>query len=219
MVSPILANVYLHYALDLWFEKVVKRHCHGEACLIRYADDYVCAFEHQEDAERFYTVLGQRLRKFGLELSGDKTRLRPFSRRPAAAPTRFEFLGFEFHWGKDRAGKEHRKRRTSRPKLRNSLKRFTAWCKEHRQLRLRVLFERLNIKLRGYYHYYGVHGNTASLQQFFNRAIRILMKWLNRRSQRRGYNWHGYKEVLKHFKVERPWIVGRPRPKKAVLMA
>ena len=82
-----------------------------------------------------------------------------------------------------------------------------------------MLFERLNIKLRGYYNYYGVHGNTASLQQFFNRAIRILMKWLNRRSQRRGYNWHGYTEVLKHFKVERPWIVGRPRPKKAGLMA
>ncbi len=219
VVSPILANVYLHYALDLWFEKVVKRHCHGEACLIRYADDYVCAFEQREDAERFYTVLGQRLRKFGLELSGDKTRLRPFSRRPAAAPTRFEFLGFEFHWGKDRAGKEHLKRRTSRQKLRNSLKRFTTWCKEHRHLRLRVVFERLNIKLRGYYNYYGVHGNTASLQQFFHRAIRILMKWLNRRSQRRGYNWHGYTEVLQHFKVERPRIVGRPRPKKAVLMA
>ena len=98
-VSPILANVYLHYARDLWFEKVVKRHCHGEACLIRSADDYVCAFEHQEDAERFDTVLGQRVRKFGLELSEDKTRMLPCSRHPAAAPTRFECLGFEFHWG------------------------------------------------------------------------------------------------------------------------
>jgi RNA-directed DNA polymerase len=82
-----------------------------------------------------------------------------------------------------------------------------------------VLFERLNSKLRGYYNDYGVHGNTASLQQFFISAIRILMKWRNRRSQRHGDNWHGYKEVLKHCKVERPRIVGRPRPKKAGLMA
>ena len=173
--SPILANVYLHYALDLWFEKVVKRHCHGEACLIRYADDYVCAFEHQEDAERFYTVLGQRLRKCGLELSGDKTRLLPFSRRPAAAPTRCEFLGFALHWGKDRAGREHLKRRTSRQKVRNAVKRITAWGQEHRHLRPRVLFERLHIKLRGYDNSYGVHGKTASLQQCFHSAIRILM--------------------------------------------
>ena len=218
-MSPILANVYVHYALDRWFEKVVKRHGHGEACLSRYADAEVCACEQREDAERFSTVLGQRLRKCGRELSGDTTRLRPCSRRPAAAPTRCEFLGCELHWGKDRAGKEHLKRRTSRQKLRNSLQRFTAWCKEHRHLRLRVLFERLPIKLRGYDNDDEVHGNTASLQQCFPRAIRLLMQWLNRRSQRRGDNWHGYTEVLKHFKVERPRIVGRPRPKKAVLMA
>ena len=219
VVSPLLANGYVHDARDLWCEKVVKRHCHGEACLIRYADDDVCAFEQQEDAERFSPVLGQRFRKFGLELSGDQTRMLPCSRQPAAAPTRCEFLGFEFQWGKDRAGKEHRKRRTSRQKFRNSLKRFTAWCKEHRHLRLRVLFERLHSTLRGYDNDYGVHGNTASLQQCFHRAIRLLMQWLNRRSQRRGYNWHGYKEVLKHFKVDRPRIVGRLRPKKAILMA
>jgi len=116
VVSPILANVSLHYALELWCEQVVKRHCHGEACLIRSADDEVCACEHQEDAERFSTVLGQRIQTFGLELSGDKTRLLPCSRHPGAAPTRFEFLGFAFQWGKERAGKAPRKRRTSRPK-------------------------------------------------------------------------------------------------------
>jgi len=198
---------------------VVKRSCHGEACLIRYADDYVYAFAPQEDAERFSTVLGQRLRKFGRELSGDKTRLLPVSRHPTAAPTRCEFLGFELHWGKDGAGQEHRKRRTARQKLRHSLKRCTAWCKEHRHLRRRVLCERLTIQLRGSDNDDGVYGKTASLQQFFTSAIRILMKWLNRRSQRHGDNWHGYQEVLKHFQVERPRIVGRPRPQKAGLMA
>ena len=218
-VSPILANVYVPYALDLWVETVVKRHGHGEACLIRSADDDVCAFAHREDAERFSTVLGQRLRTCGLERSGDKTRLLPCSRHPAAAPTRCEFLGCAFHWGKDRAGKEHRKRRTSRQKVRNSLKRVTAWGKEPRHLRLRVVFERLHSTLRGDDNSYGGHGNTASLQPFVSSARRLLMQGLNRRRQRPGDNWHGDKAVLKHFKVERPRIVGRPRPQKAGLMA
>jgi RNA-directed DNA polymerase len=218
-VSPVLAKVFLHYVLDGWFEKVVKRHCRGEACLIRYADDCVCAFANQADAERFYNVLGRRLEKFGLELSGAKTRLIPFSRHHLAGKTSFEFLGFEFRWGKDRKGKDHRKRRTARKKLRTSLKRFTAWCKENRHLRLPVLFQRLNAKLRGYDNYYGVHGNAASLQEFFNKAIRILLKWLNRRSQRHSSTWPGYTAVLERFKVVRPRIVGRPKTRQAALKA
>jgi group II intron reverse transcriptase/maturase len=216
-VSPILANVFLHYVLDLWFEKVVKQHCRGEACLIRYADDFVCAFEEQADAERFYKVLGKRLEKFGLELSAAKTRLIPFQRYRRAGQTSFEFLGFEFRWGKDRKGKDHLKRRTARKKLHTALKRFTAWCKENRHLRLSVLFKRLNAKLRGYYNYYGVHGNAASLKEFFNSAMRILLKWLNRRSQRHSYTWQGYKAVLERFKVARPRIVGRPKTRQAAL--
>jgi len=172
--------VFLHDVLDVWFEKVVKQHCRGEACLIRYADDFVCAFEEQADAERFYNVLGQRLGKFGLELSAAKTRIIPFSRDRLAGKTSFEFLGCEFRWGKDRKEKDHLKRRTARKKLRKALKRFTAWCKENRHLRLPVLFQRLNAKLRGYYNYYGVHGNAASLKEFFNSAMGILLKWLNR---------------------------------------
>lgn len=218
IVSPVLANVYLHYALDLWFQRVVKRGCCGEACLVRYADDYVCAFERREDAERFYSELGQRLGKFGLELSAEKTRVIPFSRHWSGESC-FEFLGFEFRWGKDRGGKEHLKRRTSRKKLRDSLRRFTEWCKQNRHQRLKVLFEQLNVKLRGYYNYYGVHGNYASLEDFFSWVMRILKKWLDRRSQRRSYNWSGYKEVLKHFKVERPRIVGRPRVRLATSTA
>ena len=139
-VSPILANVFLHDVLDLWLEKVVKPHWRGEACLSRYADDCVCAFEEQADAERFYKVLGQRREKFGLELSAAKTRIIPLSRYRLAGKTSFEFLEFAFRWGKDRKGKEHLKRRTAHKKLRSALKRFTAWCKENRHLRLPVLF-------------------------------------------------------------------------------
>ena len=214
-VSPILAHVFLHYALDLWFEKVVKQHGRGEACLIRYADDFVCAFENQADAERFYNVLGQRLEKFGLELSGAKTRIIPFSRHRQAGKTSFEFLGFECRWGKDRKGRDHLKRRTARKKLRASLKRFTVWCKENRHLRLPVLSQRLNAKLRGYDNDYGVHGHAASRKEFFNKAIRLLLKWLNRRSQRHSYTWPGYTAVLERFQVARPRIVGRPKTRQA----
>jgi len=216
-VSPILANVFLHYVLDIWFANGVKPHCRGEACLIRYADDFVCAFEEQGDAERFYKVLGKRREKFGLALSAAKTRIIPFSRHRDGGKTSFEFLGFEFRWGKDRKGKDHLKRRTARKKLRSALTRFTAWCKENRHLRLPVLFQRLNAKLRGYYNDYGVHGNAASLKQFFNSAMRILLKWLNRRSQRHSYTWQGYKAVLERFKVVRPRIVGRPKTRPAAL--
>jgi RNA-directed DNA polymerase len=219
IVSPILSNVYLHYALDLWFEKVVKKQCRGEACLIRYCDDYVCAFEEQAEAEWFYQELGQRLGKFGLELSAEKTRVIAFSRHRLAGKTSFEFLGFEFRWGKDRAGKDHLKRRTSPKRLRDSLKRFTKWCKENRHLKLKVLFERLNAKLRGYNNYYGVSGNSARLTGFFYHATWILLKWLNRRSQRRSYNWAGFKELITHFKVERPRIVRRPTTRVAASAA
>jgi RNA-directed DNA polymerase len=219
IVSPILANVYLHYVLDLWFHQVVKKHCRGEACLIRYADDFVCAFQYQEDAERFYRVLGKRLGKFGLEVAAEKTRVIPFHRDPPSGKSRFDFLGFEFYWGKDRGGRPHLKRRTSRKKLRASLNRFAAWCRENRNLRLMMLFRRLNAKLRGYFNYYGVVGNYASLKQFFWQAMRILYKWLNRRSQRRSFNWQGFQELLKHFRVEQPRIVGRPKARKVSSLA
>jgi group II intron reverse transcriptase/maturase len=219
VVSPVLSNVYLHYVLDLWFEKVIKPQCRGEACLLRYADDYIGAFEYQEEAERFYGALGPRLEKFGLTLAAEKTRLLPFSRQQPPGQSSFEFLGFEFRWGWDRAGKAHLKRRTARAKLRASLQRFTQWCRENRQQRLPVLFQQLNSKLRGYYQYYGVHGNSASLQQFFEGALRILLKWLNRRSQRPSYTWPGFQAIVAHFKVERPRIVGYAKRRKATALA
>jgi hypothetical protein len=211
IVSPILANVYLHYALDLWFQKVVVPHCGGEACLIRYADDFVCAFEKQEDAQRFYEVLGKRLGKFGLELSEGKTRIIPFSPTSRPGKTSFDFLGFEFRWGKDRTGKPNVKRRTARKNLRNSLKHFNEWCKGNRHLRLPELFMQLNAKLRGYFNYYGVIGNFSSLMLFYYRALRLLMKYLNRRSQRGSYNWAGFQQLIEQFGIVKPHIASRPR--------
>lgn len=219
IVSPMLANVYLHYVLDLWFQKVVKKYCRGEACLFRYADDFVCGFQYRRDAERFYKAMGKRLEKFGLEMSPEKTRIIEFGRDRQPGKTSFEFLGFEFRWGTDRSGKPHLKRRTSRKKLRRSLKNFTEWCKANRHQRLDWLFRNLNAKLRGYYNYYGVIGNSASLWEFFKQALRILFKWLNRCSQLQSYTWSGFQEMINYFQIERPRVVERPKTRKAASVA
>jgi RNA-directed DNA polymerase len=211
IVSPLLANIYLHFALDLWFQKVVVPHCSGEACLIRYADDFVCAFEKEEDAKRFYEALGERLKKFSLELSAEKTHILPFSSTGQVGSTSFNFLGFEFRWGKDRAGKPHVDKRTARKSLRNSLTRFKLWFKENRHRRLPDLFRLLNAKLTGYFNHFGVHGNLRSLEFFYYQIIRQMWKYLNRRSQRKSYNWDGFKQLLAQFGVVKPHIVNRPK--------
>ena len=215
IVSPIVANVSRHDALDRWFEKVVKHQCRGEACRIRYADDFVCACERQEEGERFYTMLGQRLGTCGLELAADKTRVMPFRQQPPAPKTSVECLGCECRWDKDRPGKAHVPRRTARKQLRNSRKRFTHGCRAHRTRRLGVLGARLHAPLRGSYHDYGVPGNAAGLKPFFSQALGLLKQWRNRRSQRRRDNWAGSTKLLAHVHVARPRIVGRPQTRMA----
>ena len=137
---PVLANVYLHYALDLWFERVFQRSCRGAAFIHRYADDFVCGFQREEEAQRFYSELEERLQKFGLELAKDKTRVIPFSRY-RQGETSFEFLGFEYRWGVDRQGRARLKRRTARKKLRNSLNRVAEWCQQNRHRRIKEQFQ------------------------------------------------------------------------------
>jgi RNA-directed DNA polymerase len=207
LISPLLANVYLHYVLDLWFERVFQRSCKGGAFLLRYADDFVCGFGREEEAGRFYRELAERLRKFGLELAVDKTRVMPFSRY-RCGETSFDFLGFEFRWGTDRQGQARLKRRTSRKKFRSSVNRVTEWCKQNRHRRIKEQFQLLNAKLRGYYNYYGVRGNYDSLAEFHYRLQRLHHKWLNRRSQRTSYTWEGYLALCKDFALLRPRIVG-----------
>jgi group II intron reverse transcriptase/maturase len=198
IVSPVLANVYLYYVLDLWFEAVVKKQCKGAAYLMRYADDFVCLFQLREDARRFYQMLPERLAKFNLTLSMEKTRIVRFSRHQVGKGS-FDFLGFEYRWGISRKGKKVVKRRTSRSKLRKALANFTTWCRE------------LNVKLVGYYNYYGVIGNYGSLKEFFFHAMAILRKWLNRRSQKQSYNWERFKAILQRNRIERPRITEKPK--------
>jgi hypothetical protein len=207
IVSPILANVYLHYVLDVWFEETVRTHCTGHIYLCRYADDFVCAFEKSEDAERFYKALGQRLTRYGLELAEDKTQLMEFSVWRPRAKTKFDFLGFEFQWGMTWSRKPILKRRTSRNKLRAAIANLKAWFQKHRGLPKKILFGKLNRKLIGYYNYYGVTGNWRSLSSFEYQLRNLLYKWLNRRSQRESYNQAGFAELVKHFGIAKPRIL------------
>jgi RNA-directed DNA polymerase len=210
VVSPVLANIYLHYALDQWFRTEVQPSGRGSAMIIRFADDFVCAFQLRADAERFYAQLGERLALYGLEVAEDKTRILRFSQFDLAGSGTFGFLGFEFRWTTTRTGGRTVTRRTSRKKLKASLANFTAWIRKDRHCKARALFATLKAKYRGYWNYYGVIGNYPSLHVFFHRTTRVLFKWLNRRSQRRSYTWAGFNAALKFFGVEGPRITERP---------
>lgn len=209
IVSAVLANIYLHYALDLWFERVVKPRCRGDVLLTRFADDFVCAFQYRDDMERFYDVLGKRLGKFKLELSVEKTRAICFTRFETRKSETFTFLGFEYRWGLSRTGKPLVKMRTSKKKYRQSLSNISKWIRaERNQLGTPAIMQKLREKLQGYWNYYGVSGNGRMLRLYYYQVCRIVFKWLNRRSQRKSCNWSGFNEMLKYFKIPLPRIVG-----------
>lgn len=204
IISPVLANIYLHKVLDQWFEEQIRPDCRGQVMINRYADDFICAFEDKEDAKRFLKQLEGRLGEYGLELAADKTRILRFSRFEVTDNESFEYLGFEFRWGRSLSGKAVVKRRTSRKKFRASVAKFREWIKERRHGRTEWIMEQLAAKLRGHWNYYGVIGNLASQREFFRQITRILYKWLNRRSQRRSYNWAGMRALFKQYAVPRP---------------
>ena len=164
----------------------------------------VCAFEFDADAEHFYRVVGARLESFGLEVAEEKTNLLRFSPLDWKKSGTFAFLGFEYRWGRGRWGKPALKRRTSREKHRASLANFQAWCRAHCRMPKERFFATLNAKLRGYYHYYGIRGNFESIDDFFYQVLKMLYRQLNRRSQRRSYNWKGFSELIRVFKLQRP---------------
>jgi len=206
-ISPVLANVYLHYALDLWFEKVYRKSCMGKAKLVRYADDFVVCFQNREDATRFPAALAERLAKFGLEVEPTKTKVLEFGRdavRQALArgerPGTFDFLGFTHYCSRSKDGKRFRmKRVTSRKKYRAKLANLKEWLKRMRIMPTRWILEQVGRKLRGYYAYYGVSDNHRGLVRFYREATKLLYKWLNRRSQRRSYQWAEFKQLLQRF--------------------
>jgi RNA-directed DNA polymerase len=210
IVSPVLANLYLHYALDLWFDRIVGRHIRGKAVMIRYADDWVCAFQNEEDAQRFYRTLPQRLKKFGLEVAEEKTKCLHFSPTRLGKGCRFCFLGFEFYWDKDRKGLPRVKRRTVPKKLQGACRRIKTWIKENRHLPKGEFVRGLNRRLKGHYNYYGVIGNSRSLNRFYRWAMACTFKWLNRRGgKRNSFTWDVFWRAVSRGLFHPPRIVVR----------
>jgi len=211
-VSPVLAHVSLHYALDLWCEQVVKPPGRGEALLCRYADAWVGAFRVQEDAERFFRVLPTRLGKFHLQVAPEKTHLRRFSRFHPRTKRRFTFLGCACFWMPERHGVPRVMRRTARKKLHAAWQRLTEWIKQHRHLPGRACFQRLHARLRGHDNDYGVRGNSRSLNRFFHWAMDWTFQWLNRRGGKPSSDpWEQFTHVLNRVKRARPRITEVPR--------
>lgn len=199
--SPILANIYLHYVLDNWFDVVVKKYCRGRCHLIRYADDFVCCFQYKGDAEAFRVALEKRLRKYGLELAGEKTRVLEFGRfaatnrkkRGQGKPETFDFLGFTFYCSMDSRKRFFRcKVMSSTKRMRKKLRLMNEWIREHRAMRLEFLIQRINNRLRGYYQYYCVTDNLRKVDHYYCCTKRFLFKWLNMRSQRKSYTWNTF---------------------------
>lgn len=205
IVSPVLANVYLHFALDLWFEKIVKAHCDGDAMIIRYADDFVCAFQYQRDAVKFFKVLPKRLGKFCLSVAPEKTGMKRFSRFYPSRGRVIIFLGFETFWTKDKQGKPRVMQRTARKKLHGACRRIKDWIKENRHLKGIRFIKALNRRLHGHYNYYSVVGNLRSLWSFYSWAVECSFKWLNRRGgKRKSFTWKVFAKAIERLGLAKP---------------
>jgi group II intron reverse transcriptase/maturase len=209
VISPVLANIYLHYVLDIWFEKVVRRKCQGQAYIVRYCDDFVCCFEYREEAEAFYGALKERLARFNLEVAGDKTKIIRFGRQSRdneEIPDTFDFLGFTHYCGWGRKGQFRVKRRTSRKKFTSSVQRAKIWLQRNRHRPGRELMKLLGRKLLGYYQYYAITDNYERTKQFREEIQKLLYKWLNRRSQRPSFNWEQFGLFRKLYLLPQPKI-------------
>jgi group II intron reverse transcriptase/maturase len=214
VISPLLANIYLHEVLDEWFVRKVRPLLQGRAVLVRYADDFVFVFAQKMDAERVLKVLPKRFGKYGLTLHPDKTRLVPF-RRPdrddggSDGPGTFDLLGFTHYWGMSRKGNWVVKKRTAKDRFSRTLRRIREWCRKHRHLDVEAQHRALSQKLRGHYAYYGVTGNNRPLSRIWYETTKTWRKWLCRRSQKGFLTWSKMLRLLERYPLPPPRIVHR----------
>jgi group II intron reverse transcriptase/maturase len=214
ILSPLLSNIYLHYALDLWFSRRFKKRCRGQAYYFRFADDFLACFQYRSDANEFREQLEDRLQGFGLELAPEKTRCIEFgrfarerARKKGCKPQEFTFLGFTHYCGKTRKGYFKLKRRTSRKKFGLSLNRFRVWARRSRNILSKAqMMEGGRARVIGHLNYYAVTDNSDKCSSYVYHATQILFKWINRKSQRPSYTWKGFKEVLKLYEWPSPFI-------------
>jgi RNA-directed DNA polymerase len=194
--SPIMSNIFAHYAIDTWIEEMVKPVCKGSVELFRYADDAVICCQYDEDAQRIRKTLAKRLEKYKLQLNEEKTKLVVFDKKAAAQGIKqgtFDFLGFTFYWGKARSGRIIPKLKTRAKTMKTKLKKVNEWIRQVRnQKPLKELWKIFKVKLRGHVQYYGVSHNDAQVETFLFSAVRIVFKWLNRRSQRKSFTWEQF---------------------------
>ncbi len=215
VISPLLANIYLHYVLDEWFAREVKPRLRGEAYEIRYADDFILCFQYREDAERVLAVLTKRFAKYGLTLHPDKTRLIDFGEKALIESEQeggrkagtLDFLGFTHICKRSRNGKFSIHVRTMRRRLRRNLKEVSEWCRRHMHDPVAEQCKMLNAKLRGHYQYYGRPTNFRSLREFYREVRKIWKKWLNRRTRGKTLNWEAYESLLRLHPLMRPRIM------------
>lgn len=205
VASPLLANVYLHYVLDVWFHQVVLPRLKGQAFLVRYADDFVIAFTNEQDARRVQDVVPQRFAKYGLTVHPDKTRLLRFGRPRrksvprADRPGTFDFLGFTHYWGLSRQGAWVIKRKTASSRLRRAAQAISLWCQKNRHRPVKEQHTMLCQKLRGHFGYYGITGNSSRLNSFRTIATRIWYQWLSRRKRKPRPTWVWFTRLLERF--------------------
>jgi group II intron reverse transcriptase/maturase len=220
VISPLLANIYLHYVLDDWFEKQVKPVMRGKSRLIRYADDFVIIFQRKDDAERVLSVLPKRFGKYGLTVHPDKTRLVDFrspnhierGRKAEAndggrSDGTFDLLGFTHYWGKTRKGGQAVKRKTMKSRIARSIHNVDQWCSRNRHMPVCEQWKKLCEKVRGHYGYYGITGNSRSLGNFLYQVRRSWQRWLNRRNNRRDTTWERFNIILERYSLPLPRIV------------
>ncbi len=204
LISPVLANVYLHYVLDLWFEHM-KKEFRGEMYLVRYADDFVCMFQYEKEAQEFYKLLIERLRKFNLEIAEDKSRILPFGRYKGTKES-FDFLGFTHINGKSHWGKYCVIHRTSKKKLKQKREAAKQWLKEHMHESIPETIRKLNKKMIGHYRYYGIYGNFIGLNKFYKYVRQQLYFTKRRRDQSLWLTWKKMGQILKVYPIASPKI-------------
>lgn len=212
VISPLLANIYLHYVLDVWVEQMLKPWAKGRVFLVRYADDFVIGFSNKQEAQKVLDVLPKRFAKFGLTLHPKKTRLVNFRRPPRQSPPpggrpeTFEFLGFTHYWARSRRGYWAMKRKTAPSRFTRATRSLAQWCRRNRHAKIRWQHQQLVRKLRGHYGYYGITSNGQALERFWEAAKRIWRTWLSRRSDR-GMNWVRFVRLLQRYPLPKAVVV------------
>lgn len=211
--SPVLANIFAHYVIDMWIEHMVKPNCKGRVKLFRYADDAIICCQLDKDAQRIRESLGKRLEKYKLKLNEEKTKQVPFDKRlvkQGVEQGTFDFLGFTFYWGRARSGTVIPKLKTKAKSMKAKLNKVTEWIKAVKDKKtLREIWKTFVAKLRGHVNYYGVSHNADYVSKFLNEATRIVFKWLNRRSQRKSFNWEQFAKYIEKHPLPTVKIVHR----------